>query len=66
MLGLLERLKTSDFIFESKMVELNQNRNSKYLTLKMNQQHIQRNIYTCSTLTDRSKGMRKCPRKVSS
>ena len=52
MLGLLERLKTSDFIFESKMAELNQNRNSKYLTLKMNQQHIQRNVYTCSTLTE--------------
>ena len=28
MLGLVERLKNSDFISESKMVELNQNQNS--------------------------------------
>ena len=29
MPGLVERLKNSDFILESKMVELNQNQNSK-------------------------------------
>ena len=28
-LGLIERLQNSDFILESKMVELNQNQNSK-------------------------------------
>ena len=28
-LGLVERLKNSDFILESKMAELNQNKNSK-------------------------------------
>ena len=30
-LGLLERLKNSGFILESKVVELNQNKNSKQL-----------------------------------
>ena len=29
MLGLVERLKNSDFILETKMAELNQNKNSK-------------------------------------
>ena len=29
MLGLVERLKNSDFILETKMAELNQNQNSK-------------------------------------
>ena len=29
ILGLVERLKNSDFILESKIVELNQNENSK-------------------------------------
>ena len=53
-LGLVERLKNSDFISESKIVGLYQNKNSKqpdqpiamwklYFTLEINQYHIQHN-----------------------
>ena len=34
MLGIVERLKKSDFILEIKMTELNQNQNSKKLDLR--------------------------------
>ena len=53
-LGLVERLKNSGFILESKMAKLNQNKNSKqpdwpdavwklYFILEINEKHIQHN-----------------------
>ena len=51
-LGLAEKLKYSDFTLESKMEELNQNKNSEQpdgpdvvwkLTMGINQYHVQRN-----------------------
>ena len=54
------RLKNSDFILESKMVELNQKKNSKqpdradtvwnlYFTSEINESSINKTLYTCST-----------------
>ena len=54
------RLKNSDFILESKMAELNKNKNWKqldrpdavrklYFTLEINEYTINKTFYTCST-----------------